>query len=86
MNVKDKQQFLIKHSTLELDQRWWFLDEVDDIIDFSICNSTFILKDLKNVKAARFVKRYASEEELDIDVILRYGDQCKLKNLDAIKT
>ena len=59
--------------------------DTDDIIDFSICNHKYILEDLKNVKAARFVKRYASEEELDIDVTLRYGDQCKLKNLDAIK-
>lgn len=86
MNKQSISHFLIKHSTLELDQRWWFLDEVDDIIDFSICNHKYILEDLKNVKAARFVKRYASEEELDIDVMLRYGDQCKLKNLDAIKT
>lgn len=86
MNVKDKQYFLIKHSALESDQRWWFLDEVTDVIDFSICNDKCILKDLKDIKTARFVKRYASEEELDIDVTLRYGDQCKLKNLDAIKT
>ena len=83
MNNKAKQHFLIKHSALESDQRWWFLDEVIDVIDFSICNHKYILEDLKNIKAARFVKRYSSEEELDIDVTLRYGDQCKIKNLSA---
>ena len=83
MNIKAKQHFLIKHSALESDQRWWFLDEVTDVIDFSICNNKYILEDLKNIKAARLVKRYASEEELDIDAMLRYGDQCKIKNLIA---
>lgn len=84
MNVKDEQHFLIKHSTLESDQRWWFLDEVDNVIDFSICIHEYILEDLKNLKIARFVKRYASEEELDIDVALKYGDQCKIKCIDDI--
>ena len=84
MNVKDKQYFLIKHSALESDQRWWFLDEVGDIIDFSICNDKCILRDMKNLKIARFVKRYASEEELDIDAMLRYGGQCKIKCIDDI--
>ena len=79
---KIKQHFLIKHSTLESDQRWWFLDEVTDVIDFSLCNHRYILEDLKNLKIARFVKRYASEEELDIDVVLRYGDQCKIKLIE----
>lgn len=82
MNNKVKQHFLIKHSTLESDQRWWFLDEVTDVIDFSLCNHRYILEDLKNLKIARFVKRYASEEELDIDVVLRYGDQCKIKCIE----
>ena len=79
---KIKQHFLIKHSTLESDQRWWFLDEVTDVIDFRLCNHRYILEDLKNLKIARFVKRYASEEELDIDVVLRYGDQCKIKLIE----
>ena len=79
---KIKQHFLIKHSTLESDQRWWFLDEVTDVIDFRLCNHRYILEDLKNLKIARFVKRYASEEELDIDVVLRYGDQCKIKFIE----
>ena len=79
---KIKQHFLIKHSTLESDQRWWFLDEVTDVIDFRLCDHRYILEDLKNLKIARFVKRYASEEELDIDVVLRYGDQCKIKLIE----
>lgn len=86
MNKQSISHFLIKHSALESDQRWWFLDEVDDIVDFSICNSKYILEDLKNLKIARFVKRYASEEELDIDATIRYGDQYELKDLDEIKT
>lgn len=84
MNNKVEQHFLIKHSALESDQRWWFLDEVIDVIDFSICNHKYILEDLKNIKAARLVKRYASEEELDIDATIRYGDQCKIKCIDDI--
>ena len=82
MNNKVKQHLLIKHSTLESDQRWWFLDEVTDVIDFILCNHRYILEDLKNLKIARFVKRYASEEELDIHVVLRYGDQCKIKLIE----
>lgn len=82
MNNKVKQHLLIKHSTLESDQRWWFLDEVTDVIDFILCNHRYILEDLKNLNIARFVKRYASEEELDIDVVLRYGDQCKIKLIE----
>lgn len=84
MNKQSTSYFLIKHSALESDQRWWFLDEVDDIVDFSICNSKYILEDLKNLKIAKFVKRYASEEELDIDATIRYGDQCKIKCIDNI--
>lgn len=55
---------------------------MNDVIDFSICNHSYILEDLKNLKIARFVKRYASEEELDMDVMLRYGDQCKIKLIE----
>jgi hypothetical protein len=84
MDIKVQQYFLIKHSALESDQRWWFLDEVGDIIDFSICNNKYILEDMKNLKIARFVKRYASEEELDIDATIRYGDQCEIKCIDNI--
>lgn len=32
-----------------------------------------MLKALKDIKCARFVRRYSSEEELDIDVDLKHG-------------
>lgn len=84
MDNQSNFHFLIKYSNAESDQRWWFLYEAERPIDFSVCNNEYILEDLKVIKSVRFVKRYSLEEELDIDVDLRYGNQCKVKNLDNI--
>ena len=82
MVIKDLPIYLIKHSSIEFGIEWWFLNQVHDYDDFDLCISTSILKDFKDFKRARFIKRYASEEELDIDVTLRYaGKEVILKTL-----
>lgn len=65
--------YLIKHCSVECGQMWWFLDEVSDFQHFTWCSSKTMLKALKDIKCARLVRRYGSEEELDIDVDLKYG-------------
>lgn len=66
-------KYLIKHSNVEAGETWWFLDEVYDFQHFEWCTSKTMLKMLKDIKCARFVKRYDSEEKLNIDVDLNYG-------------
>lgn len=66
-------QYLIKHSTIEDNKVWWFLDEIYSFQNFIWCTSKTKLRILKDIKCARFVKRYDSEEELNIDVDLTYG-------------
>ena len=78
----DQLHYLVKYTVVENGKQWWFLNEVDDVIDFFVCNSVFILDDLKDYsRSARFIKRYSSEEELDIEVNLKYGSQFKMKDL-----
>lgn len=78
----DQQQYLVKYTVVEDGKQWWFLNEVDDVVDFSLCNSISTLKSLKDYSHfARFIKRYSSEEELDIEVNLKYGSQFKMKDL-----
>ena len=66
-------KYLIKHSSEEAGQTWWFLNEVYDIQLFEWCRSKTMLKMLKDIRCAIFVKRYDSEEKLNIDVDLKYG-------------
>lgn len=66
-------KYLIKHSSEEAGQTWWFLDEVDDFLHFEWCRSKTMLQMLKAIKCAKFVKRYDSEEKLNIDVDLKYS-------------
>ena len=63
-------KYFIKHSNVEAGQTWWFLDEVYDFLHFEWCRSKTMLKMLKDIKWARFVKRYDSQEKLNIDVYL----------------
>ena len=69
-----RKQYLIKYSTIEAGRQWWFLNEVDDFQHFEWCTSKTMLKMLKDIRCARFVKRYSSEEILNIDVDLMYGE------------
>lgn len=69
-----QKQYLIKYSTIEAGQQWWFLNEVDDFQHFEWCTSKTMLKMLKDIRCARFVKRYSSEDVLNIDVDLIFGE------------
>lgn len=74
-------KYLVKHSSIEFGKVWWFLDEVYDFHYFELCTSSMVLKFLKDVKRARLIKRYDSEEELNIDADLMFGG-CEMKCVD----
>lgn len=74
---------LVKHSSVEFDHRWWFLDEVFDYDLWRTCTVSF-LKDLKDIGLARFMKRYSSEEELELDVAIKYSGNYMLRDLDLV--
>lgn len=74
-------KYLIKHSSIESGKIWWFLDEVIDFQHFEWCTSKTMLKMLKDIKCARFIKRCNSEEELNIDADLMLGEY-KMKCVD----
>lgn len=65
--------YLVKHSTIESGKVWWFLNIVIDFEHFGWCKSKIILKHFIDIKVAKFIKRYASEEELNIDVDLQFN-------------
>jgi hypothetical protein len=65
--------YLVKHSNIEFGKTWWFLNIVIDLPHFEWCKSKIILKHFKDIKVAKFIKRYASEEELNIDVDLHFN-------------
>ena len=67
-------KYLIKYSAFEFGETWWFLNEVYDFQHFNWCSSKTMLKLLKDIKMARFVKRYSSEEELNINVDLTFNE------------
>lgn len=82
--LSDQLHYLVKYTVVENGKQWWFLNEVDDLIDFSICNRISTLKSLKDhSRFARFIKRYSSAEELDIEVNLKYGSQFTMKDLSG---
>ena len=66
-------RYFIKYSAIENNQTWWFLNEVDDFLHFEWCRSKTMLKMLKDIRCAKFVKRYDLEEKLNIDVDICYG-------------
>ena len=74
-------KYLVKHSSIEFGKAWWFLDEVTDFRYFDWCTSKIMLKMLKDIKCARFIKRYGSEEQLNIDADLMFGE-CEMKCVD----
>ena len=67
-------KWLIKYSAIECGEIWWFLNEVYDHHHFDWCTSKTMLKILKDIKCARFIRRYSLEEELNIDVDLMFGE------------
>ena len=65
-------KWLVKHPTNECIGRWWILYE------FSWWPSKLEAEDLnvdqlKRISAIKFVKRFESEEELEVEVMVKYG-------------
>ena len=73
LSIASLMAYLVKHCSEECGQTWWFLDEVVDFQHFDWCRSKTMLKMLKDIRCARFVRRYDSEEKLNIDVDLKYS-------------
>ena len=78
---KTKMKLLIKYSAFEFGETWWFLNEVFCFQRFDWCTSKTMLKILKDIKCARFIKRCSSEEELNIYVDLMFGEY-KMKHVN----
>jgi len=65
---------LIKHSNVEFGMKWWFLYELrrndlslDDLKEAG-------LDDLRHTRTIAFLKRFDSEEELNIEAAVKYGE------------
>ena len=65
-------KWLIKHTSFEFGKQWWFLYEFNywpSILEVEKLNT----KELKKIRAIRFLKRFESEEEFDLEVTIKYG-------------
>lgn len=65
---------LIKHSNIESGVKWWFLYRLRRN-DLSLDDVRGIGLDvLRHIRAVVFLKRFSSEEELDIEAAVKYGE------------
>lgn len=65
---------LIKHSNIESGVKWWFLYRLRRS-DLSLDDAKEIGLDvLRHIRAVAFLKRFSSEEELDIEAVVKYGE------------
>ena len=65
---------LIKHSNIENGTKWWFLYRLSRN-DLSLDDVKEIGLDvLRHIRYAVFLKRFSSEEELDIESAVKYGE------------
>ena len=65
---------LIKHSNIESGVKWWFLYRLRRS-DLSLDDAREIGLDvLRHTRSAVFLKRFSSEEELDIEAAVKYGE------------
>ena len=65
---------LIKHSNIESGAKWWFLYRFRRN-DLSLDAIKEIGLDvLRHIRYAVFLKRFSSEEELDIESAVKYGE------------
>ena len=65
---------LIKYSNIECDTKWWFLYRLSRN-DLSLDDVKEIGLDvLRHIRYAVFLKRFSSEEELDIESAVKYGE------------
>lgn len=64
---------LIKHSNVESGITWWFLHDArfDGISAEELSKISY--DDLRQAKACTLVKRFKSEEELDLETAVKYG-------------
>ena len=75
-------KWLVKDSSVEDGVRWWFLyefpgdpREIDDhILEYSRWQ-------LVHIDVLKFKKRYSSEEELELEVMVKYGDSAEFVEL-----
>lgn len=68
--------FLIKYSKVEGDgKRWWFLYECQDKKEnFMLMQFFFQSHIFRRHLGISLVKRFSSEEELDLEIMVRYGN------------
>lgn len=63
---------LLKHSNVEADAKWWFLYETAEGV-----TPDLVVKEgfdaCRSIRAVRFLKRFRSEEELEIEAAVKYG-------------
>ena len=65
---------LIKHSNIEFGTKWWFLYRLRRS-DLNLDAVKEIGLDvLRHTQSAVFLKRFSSEEELDIEAAVKYGE------------
>jgi len=65
---------LIKHSNIESGIKWWFLYRLRRN-DLSLDAVKKIGLDvLRHTRSVVFLKRFSSEEELDIEAAVKYGE------------
>ena len=65
---------LIKHSNIESGTKWWFLYRLSRN-DLSLDDVKEIGLDvLRHIRYAVFLKRFSSEEELDIESAVKYSE------------
>lgn len=75
-------KWLVKDSSVEDGVKWWFLyefpgdpKEIDDhILEYSRWS-------LVHINVLKFKKRYSSEEELELEVMVKYGDSAEFVEL-----
>jgi len=68
--------FLIKYSKVEGDgKRWWFLYECQDKKEnFMLMQSFFQNETFRRHLGISLVKRFSSEEELEVEAMVKYGN------------
>ena len=63
---------LLKHSSVEADAKWWFLYETAAGVTPDLVAEEG-LDTCRRIRAVRFLKRFRSEEELEIEAAVKYG-------------
>ena len=83
MNAK---KWLVKKSSIEAGVKWWFLyeflrDPRDPETSMTDILQKYSTRDLVDLRVLEFKKRYSSEEELELEVMLIYGGSAEMIEL-----